>query len=35
MHESFEFARSPEGDDEQYNPYMLKSEAKNEFSKSL
>ena len=36
MHQSFDFTRMPaDPTEEQYNPYMLKAEAKNEFGKSL
>ena len=36
MHYSFDFQETPQdGDDEQYNPYLLKTEAKNEFGRSL
>ena len=36
MHQSFDFSGVPEdGEDENYNPYLLRTEAKNEFGKLL
>ena len=36
MHQSFDFSRSPaDPAEEKYNPYMLKTDAKNEFGRSL
>lgn len=36
MHQSFDFSGTPaDAEDEKYNPYLLRTDAKNEFGRSL